>query len=401
MSVAGALEVLGLTGSPSREEIRRAYLRKVKEHPPERDRAGFQQVRDAFELLKRFGPSDDAPIASLVETSDAVPAPTPPVETSDAVPIAAPLPVPMPPLTAEVVDPELESVERALAADDPVAAAQAMIALLSRPPAELGPVPAPLFTLRTFMTLFERNRFETGRALLDAFESFQARHGAEGGLGAEVGARWKLAREVAALSDADEPMARAVAQSLNGGHIYTSAEAVQDAYARGVPIERMMQQHAPTVWASLSPYVQINREEVRRATGVHVPNWAIGVFLVAAVNIIRLCTVDVPDPPNISFPGSHPVQTEEERRPQTDERPAAPPAPTLGFRERAQRDVDSKWLTLAGMAERGDCDGVRDAWSDYRKIADPEIVNATVARERKRVILDNCSELGDLFDDHP
>ena len=52
MSVERALEVLGLTGAPSQQELRRAYLRKVKEHPPERDRDGFERVREAFDFLK-------------------------------------------------------------------------------------------------------------------------------------------------------------------------------------------------------------------------------------------------------------------------------------------------------------------------------------------------------------
>jgi curved DNA-binding protein CbpA len=32
--------------------IRSAYLRKVKEFPPDRDEAGFQRIRDAYEELR-------------------------------------------------------------------------------------------------------------------------------------------------------------------------------------------------------------------------------------------------------------------------------------------------------------------------------------------------------------
>jgi hypothetical protein len=35
----------------ARDELRRAYLRAVKAHSPERDPEGFQRVRAAYELL--------------------------------------------------------------------------------------------------------------------------------------------------------------------------------------------------------------------------------------------------------------------------------------------------------------------------------------------------------------
>src|SRR6188768_1735473 len=265
MSVDSAMEVLGLSGAPSQDEIRRAYLRKVKEHPPERDRDAFKKVRDAFDFLKAHARG------LVVEEHDAPPpAPVPSAATTEAVPGPA-----FPP---EAVPPQLEMLERALGDDDPVAAAEAMLQLYGQASEEAGPVPAPIFTLRTFMVLMARNRFEVGRALLAAYEKHEALHGSEAGVGPEVGVRLRLAQEVAALSTADEPMTRAIAQSLHDGHIYTAAEAVQDAYARGVHIERLMNRHAPTVWTSLAPYVQVSREEVARATGVRVPSWVGWVF---------------------------------------------------------------------------------------------------------------------------
>src|ERR1043165_1078638 len=43
------LAALGLTGEVTPQQVKRAYLRKVKEHPPERDPEGFQRVRRAYE----------------------------------------------------------------------------------------------------------------------------------------------------------------------------------------------------------------------------------------------------------------------------------------------------------------------------------------------------------------
>jgi hypothetical protein len=52
---AEALRVLGLDdadGELTKERIRRTYLRKLKEHPPERDPDGFVRLREAYELLR-------------------------------------------------------------------------------------------------------------------------------------------------------------------------------------------------------------------------------------------------------------------------------------------------------------------------------------------------------------
>jgi hypothetical protein len=49
-----ALELLGLeTGEPvTHDRLRRAYLRRLRAHPPERDPEGFQRLREAFEALE-------------------------------------------------------------------------------------------------------------------------------------------------------------------------------------------------------------------------------------------------------------------------------------------------------------------------------------------------------------
>lgn len=57
MDRAVALDVLGLAQDPklARDagQLRRAYLRAIKKHKPERDPEGFRRVRDAYELLSR------------------------------------------------------------------------------------------------------------------------------------------------------------------------------------------------------------------------------------------------------------------------------------------------------------------------------------------------------------
>jgi curved DNA-binding protein CbpA len=45
-------EILGVAPSAGDEEIRAAYLRQVKENPPDRSPAAFERIRDAYEILR-------------------------------------------------------------------------------------------------------------------------------------------------------------------------------------------------------------------------------------------------------------------------------------------------------------------------------------------------------------
>lgn len=51
MDVRTALELLGVTESATNDEVRRAYLRKIKVHKPEREPEMFAKLREAHELL--------------------------------------------------------------------------------------------------------------------------------------------------------------------------------------------------------------------------------------------------------------------------------------------------------------------------------------------------------------
>ncbi len=74
-----ALEILGLSDGAGEEEIRAAYLRKVKEHPPERAPEEFEKIRDAYEKLRnprqrmRAMLLADDPAAPLVSLLDGAP----------------------------------------------------------------------------------------------------------------------------------------------------------------------------------------------------------------------------------------------------------------------------------------------------------------------------------------
>ena len=47
-----AREILGVTPNAGDAEIRSAYLRKVKENPPDRAPEQFERIRDAYDLLR-------------------------------------------------------------------------------------------------------------------------------------------------------------------------------------------------------------------------------------------------------------------------------------------------------------------------------------------------------------
>ena len=44
--------VLGISQDATDEDIRAAYLLKVREHPPDRSPEQFEKIRDAYEILR-------------------------------------------------------------------------------------------------------------------------------------------------------------------------------------------------------------------------------------------------------------------------------------------------------------------------------------------------------------
>lgn len=74
-SPAQAAEVLGVASGASPEEVRKAYLRAVAAHPPDRAPAQFERVRDAYRMLSDArlrhehvlqGPDPSAPLTTLL-----------------------------------------------------------------------------------------------------------------------------------------------------------------------------------------------------------------------------------------------------------------------------------------------------------------------------------------------
>jgi len=68
-------EVLGVSQDAGEDEIRAAYVRKVKEHPPDRSPEEFERIRDAYDSLRdprrrmRDRLLSVAPFVSVVEVN--------------------------------------------------------------------------------------------------------------------------------------------------------------------------------------------------------------------------------------------------------------------------------------------------------------------------------------------
>jgi preprotein translocase subunit Sec63 len=58
-------EILGISDHADGEEIRRAYLDKIRQYPPDRMPAEFEKIRDAYEILKNPGTRTIAMLRSI------------------------------------------------------------------------------------------------------------------------------------------------------------------------------------------------------------------------------------------------------------------------------------------------------------------------------------------------
>lgn len=73
-------QILGVADSATDEEVRAAYLRLVKQHPPDREPEHFERIRDAYETLRDprrrarrrlLAQGPEIPLESLLEGREA------------------------------------------------------------------------------------------------------------------------------------------------------------------------------------------------------------------------------------------------------------------------------------------------------------------------------------------
>ena len=75
-----AAEILGVAPNATDDEIRAAYLNRIREYPPESSPEEFERIRDAWETLRDprrraknliLGADPNAPFASLLDGREA------------------------------------------------------------------------------------------------------------------------------------------------------------------------------------------------------------------------------------------------------------------------------------------------------------------------------------------
>lgn len=411
MQVDVAMEVLGLSGEPTAAEVRRAYLRQVKAHPPERDAEGFRRVREAYERLQA---GYVAPFA-VVAVEEPAPVAGEPVSVADE---------PRLPVSGQPVQDQLERLKGALAGDQPAAAAESMIWLYTRPLLESVPVPAPALALDTVLALMERGRSKRAGELLKALEDYASLNPLPGGFGNEVAARWKLATELLATSELDARLARALATGLRSGKLFMAggaAEAAFDEY--GPELERHMRERAPTLWAQVAPMLRAQAEQRRevplsRPGGFRLGIWPAGVVAMIVFNILRLCGApEHPSRASVDYSAPAPRREAPARPPDlrpdvpvtlSDSQPDPPLPPLRPLPAEAPKTLSESagrelvlWSLIQEALRLGDCQTVRERWQSYRALASSANAHEDVGVARKRQILEMCPELQELLEEPP
>jgi hypothetical protein len=128
-----ALGILGIDRSAGKKGARRAYIKLIKVHKPDRDPVMFRRVREAYERVK-----DDIEVYARFYTSPPEPAPPEPAPPEPAPPEPAP-PEPAPPPEPIFVEYERapDRLKSILEGND------AYAALLERVPVDRAPVDPP------------------------------------------------------------------------------------------------------------------------------------------------------------------------------------------------------------------------------------------------------------------
>jgi hypothetical protein len=425
-----ALDTLGVTRGASAEDVRRAYLRRVKAHPPERDPEGFQQAREAYELLKGAPwlfasramtvsgpplesqePPQAAPVGGVAFTA---PAPEP-VHPEPAQPFELPPfadvstdandrhdddgnAVSSPPALPAGPDPlerRLAELAEAMRHRKISRAAKLLHALYRLPGVNPDRLPPPYSCIDLLFRLSERRLPKRATSLREAFEAHMERTGVS--MWAGLAAKLKLHKEVTAIAQVSERVAIALARAIRREDFSIAASAVQTAYSmRGRAFQSAMEQRAPACWSGVAPYVR-----VRQAASVATSPWIIRVAIFAALVITR-GVFHSPSETIVDSPTTYrEAQDEAPKLPVPSElvapSPAIEPVPTpserVPTRVGASVERDGTWAAIEAALGYNDCQTALEQWRNMRR-ASPPRDGAQVAR-----VVHVCPELESLLEE--
>jgi hypothetical protein len=208
-----ALAILGLEGDVelTQNHVKRTYLRKLKEHPPERDPEGFQRLREAYELVREYADGDRA------EPAFVAPAPAPfiPVE-----PLWDP-----PPLKVEEPEPEPppEPPEPPEPPPPPIA---------TQPPATMIVEEAPALSLEermaTVLNLIAHDEHDAANELAAAWREADDHRNSKDGL-----VTWALTRELLGVAAVlPKPVVQQLARGIADGDMTGPKQALVQFHAQ-------------------------------------------------------------------------------------------------------------------------------------------------------------------------
>jgi len=267
MDARRAFEVLGLSSPTCEEGLRRAYLKAVRTHGPERDPAGFAEVRAAYELLSRTRPAtaltahEVEPLAP--ESTRARAEHKPPHSSRERLasssPPARPSAVPPGPAAAPA-----DGFLRLLAEANPTAAAQ----LLLRDWAQNTGTAAPADRVLTCtLQLFEARTFGLAVELLRGFEAVTERaESRPSTFDTYVIARWMLLSELAALSaHVESDLIAALAAAVRSGRYRRARRVLERSTAANASLSVLLKRFSPALLAATKSARSTQRASLRPA----------------------------------------------------------------------------------------------------------------------------------------
>jgi hypothetical protein len=277
LAVLGLGEADGLTP----DQIRRTYLRKLKEHPPERDPDGFARLRAAFELLR------GERVAPL------------------AVPVRAVV-LPEPPVEAEPIDADA-------------------------PPVPLAPPPVQVIVL-TLLELIRAGDVDKAKELELAWRSD---HGDDcTRTSPDVAARWLLTSELVGVApELPAPVRNALADAIQHGEFGAARERLTlfrhtDAWRAG-QLDGLLARRAKALHACVEGTLWVTPRAdrpVQRARGGNLNyGWLIGIAVLTLIRILTAGTADDDRSGRSSAPAADEVVLPTTSAPPPDAAPAAPP----------------------------------------------------------------------------